>query len=140
MRTLLQHMCTKVTDKAEYRTKVAQAVVTIAQDLPDENYSKMVQWFYLLSKHDRVTILIPLQPCGGWSVVQRCRVSYITRASNWHIVGHPAILVAGKGRGGMFLFLLFLHFHSCSTFVPFLSSPVLSLLSLFSLSLGDDTK
>ena len=28
----------------------------------------------------------------------------------------PAILVAGKGRGGMFLFLLFLHFHSCSSF------------------------
>ena len=30
----------------------------------------------------------------------------------------PAILVAGKGRGGMFLFLLFLHFHSCSSFFP----------------------
>ena len=27
----------------------------------------------------------------------------------------PAILVAGKGRRGMFLFLLFLHFHSCSS-------------------------
>ena len=54
----------------------------------------------------------------------------------------PAILVAGKGRGGndfissvsslsfLFLFLLY----------PPLSSPLLSLLSLFSLSLGDDTK
>ena len=54
----------------------------------------------------------------------------------------PAILVAGKGRGGMFLFLLFLHFHSCSSFFPSLlfSSLLLSLLSLFSLSLGDDTK
>ena len=54
----------------------------------------------------------------------------------------PAILVAGKGRGGMFLFLLFLHFHSCSSFFPslFFSSLQLSLLSLFSLSLGDDTK
>ena len=29
----------------------------------------------------------------------------------------PAILVAGKGRGGMFLFLLFLHFHSCFFFI-----------------------
>ena len=29
----------------------------------------------------------------------------------------PGILVAGKGRG-MFLFLLFLHFHSCSSFFP----------------------
>ena len=32
----------------------------------------------------------------------------------------PATLVAGKGRGGMFLFLLFLHFHSCSPFFPVL--------------------
>ena len=30
----------------------------------------------------------------------------------------PVILVAGKGRGGMFLFLLFLPFHSCSSFFP----------------------
>ena len=55
----------------------------------------------------------------------------------------PAILVVGKGRGGMFLFLLFLHFHSCSSFFPvplFHLTPLLSLLSLFSLSLGDDTK
>ena len=54
----------------------------------------------------------------------------------------PAILVAGKGRGGMFLFLLFLHFQSCSSFFPslFFSSLLLSLLSLSSLSLGDDTK
>ena len=55
----------------------------------------------------------------------------------------PAILVVGKGRGGMFLFLLFLHFHSFLFLFlpcPSLSSPLLSLLSLFSLSLGDDTK
>ena len=54
----------------------------------------------------------------------------------------PAILVAGKGReGNVFissvssLLLMFL-FLSC----PSLSSPLLSLLSLFSLSLGDDIK
>ena len=45
----------------------------------------------------------------------------------------PAILVADKGIGVMFLFLLFLHFHSCSSFFPvplfyllyYLSSPSL---------------
>ena len=53
----------------------------------------------------------------------------------------PAILVVGKGRRGMFLFLLFLHFHSCSSFFPIpLFHLLYSLLSLFSLSLGDDTK
>ena len=53
----------------------------------------------------------------------------------------PAIFVVGKGRGGMFLFLLFLHLHSCSSFflVP-LFHLLYSLFSLFSLSLGDDTK
>ena len=53
----------------------------------------------------------------------------------------PAILAAGKGRGWMFLLLLFLHCQSFS-FLPYpsLSSPLLSLLSPFSLSLGDDTK
>ena len=53
----------------------------------------------------------------------------------------PAILAAGKDRDGMFLFLLFLHCHSFSFLpCPSLSSPLLSLLCLFSLSLGDDTK
>ena len=56
----------------------------------------------------------------------------------------PAILAAGKGRGGMFLFLLFLHFCSFFSFLPAplfnLVYYLLSLLSHFSLSLGDDTK
>ena len=44
-----------------------------------------------------------------------------------------AILVAGKGRGGMFLLLLFLHFHSCSSFFPslfFISSTISSIFFL----------
>ena len=32
----------------------------------------------------------------------------------------PAIFVAGKGSWGMFLFLLFLHFHACYPFLPVL--------------------
>ena len=53
----------------------------------------------------------------------------------------PAILVAGKGREVMFLFLLFLHFHSCSSFFPVpLFHLFCYLICLFSLSLGDDTK
>ena len=41
-----------------------------------------------------------------------------------------AILVAGNGRGGMLLFLLFLHFHSfplSSLSLPFISSTVSSI-------------
>ena len=61
---------------------------------------------------------------GGWS--GGAKVSCTSRhwgvqlilAYSW---ARPAILVAGKGRRGMFLFLLFLHFHSCSSFFPVLS-------------------
>ena len=54
---------------------------------------------------------------GGW-VVRRFRVSYVIgRATDIGLsCARPAILVAGKGRGGMFLFLLFPHFHCCSSF------------------------
>ena len=53
----------------------------------------------------------------------------------------PAILVVGKGRGGMFLFLLFLHFHSCSSFfpVPLFHLPY-SLFYLFSPFLWETTQ
>ena len=55
----------------------------------------------------------------GWSGVAnmscilRHRGIQLILADSW---ARPAILEAGKGRGGMFLFLLFLHFHSCSSF------------------------
>ena len=54
------------------------------------------------------------------SIVHHC-LSFVTRgvqlilADSW---ARPAILVAGKGREVMFLFLLFLHFHSCFSFFP----------------------
>ena len=80
----------------------------------------------------------------GGLVVWRCHVSchrgvQLILAYRW---ARPAILVAGKGREMMFLFLLFLHFHSCSSFFPV---PLFNLFCylfcrFFSLSLGDDTK
>ena len=57
----------------------------------------------------------------GWlgvakvSDILRHRGIQLILASSW---ARPAILVAGKGWGGMFLFLLGLHFHSCSSFFP----------------------
>ena len=52
----------------------------------------------------------------------------------------PAILVVGKGRGGMFLFLLFLHFHSCSSFFPVPLFHLYSLFYLFSPLLWETTQ
>ena len=58
---------------------------------------------------------------SGWScdVKVSCILCHLgVQLKLAYIWARPAILVAGKGRGGMFLFLLFLHFHSCSSFFP----------------------
>ena len=59
----------------------------------------------------------------GKGVVGWCEVSCILRHRGIEVIlayssARPAILVAGKGRGEMFLFFLFLPFHSCSSFYP----------------------
>ena len=74
----------------------------------------------------------------GWS--GGAKVSCILRhwgvqlilAYSW---ARPSILVAGKGKGGIFLFLLFLHFHSC-----FFSVPLFHLFYLFSPFLWEMTQ
>jgi condensin-2 complex subunit D3 len=58
VKTVLQHMCTKVPDKTEYRGKVATSVVKLLQELPNTAYGHMVQWFYKLSKHSKVNNLV----------------------------------------------------------------------------------
>ena len=65
---------------------------------------------------------------GAGRMWQRSRVSYVTLASNWYwltVGARSAILVAGKGRGGVFLFILFLHFLSFSSLsLSFISSTI----------------
>ena len=75
---------------------------------------------------------------GGWSggakvlCIFHHRGVQLILAYSW---ARPAILVVGKGRGEWFL--LFLHFHALSSLsLSFISS--ISLLSLFSLSLGEN--
>ena len=81
---------------------------------------------------------------GGWSggVKVLCILHHwgiqLILAYSW---ARPAILVVGKGRGGMFLFLLFLHFHSCSSFFPVpLFHLLYSLFYLFSPFLWEMTQ
>ena len=110
----------------------------------------LLQWYFHLSIAIADNLLTvdsfdSFYPCRFWGwlgeakmCILRHRGVQLILAYSW---ARPAVLAAGKGRGGMFLFLLFLHFHSFSFLpCPFLSSPLLSLLSLFSLSMGDDTK
>ena len=64
-----------------------------------------------------VILSLPLRWSGGAKVscISRHWGVQLISAYSW---ARPAILVAGKGRGGMFLFLPFLHFHSRSSFFP----------------------
>ena len=97
-----------------------------------ENLSPVKTW---KSKNRKQNIVeSSLSSSWGWSGVAKMSYSLRHRASNWywHSWARPAILVAGKSRGGMFLFFLFLLLSFLFLFLPCpsLSSPLLSLLSL----------
>ena len=73
---------------------------------------------------------------------RRCPVAFVTGAQlilaySW---ARPAVLAAGKDRGGTLLFLLVLHFLSFPSFFPICLFHLLYYLPLFSHSLGEDTK
>ena len=107
-----------------------------------------VSWYfnpYRLSHIQLTLILSRLSlPWLGWSggakvlcILHHQGVQLIL-AYSW---ARPAILVVGKGRGGMFLFLLFLHFYSCSSFFPVpLFHLLYSLFYLFSPFLWETTQ
>ena len=75
-----------------------------------------------ISRVNLVSIIYPkflINPCPADGAKVSCILCHrgvqLILAYSW---ARPAILVAGKGREVMFLFLLFLHFHSCSSFFP----------------------
>ncbi|NXT62832.1 CNDD3 protein, partial [Chaetops frenatus] len=49
LRVLLQHICTKVPDKADYRTYAAQALVTLLDKLPCAEFAEFIRWLYKYS-------------------------------------------------------------------------------------------
>ena len=65
--------------------------------------------------------------CGECVVYLSHQDVQLILAYSW---ARPAILVASKDREGMFLFILFLHFHFCSSFFPV---PLFHLYYLFCL-------
>ena len=82
--------------------------------------------------------IFTIQLCGEGAVYLTSPGIQLILAYN---LAGPAILVAGKGRGGMFLFLLFLHFHSCTSFFLVLLFHFLYyLVYLFSPFLWETTK
>ncbi|KAM8926969.1 condensin-2 complex subunit D3 [Pelodytes ibericus] len=51
---LLQHICVKFTDKAEYRLSAAQATVKLLEMLPDKEYASFIGWLYKYSKNAKI--------------------------------------------------------------------------------------
>ncbi|NWS98845.1 CNDD3 protein, partial [Mionectes macconnelli] len=49
LRTLLQHICVKVPDKADYRTYAAQALVALLNKLPRVEFAEFISWLYKFS-------------------------------------------------------------------------------------------
>ncbi|NXU42188.1 CNDD3 protein, partial [Drymodes brunneopygia] len=49
LRVLLQHICTKVPDKADYRTHAAQALVALLDKLPCAEFAEFIAWLHKYS-------------------------------------------------------------------------------------------
>ncbi|XP_053451769.1 condensin-2 complex subunit D3 isoform X2 [Nycticebus coucang] len=54
LRTLLQHICAKVTDKSEYRTSAAQSLVQLLSKLSCEEYATFIAWLYKYSRSSKI--------------------------------------------------------------------------------------
>lgn len=55
LRILLQHICTKVPDKADYRTYAAQALVNLLNKLPCMEFADFIAWLYKYSLHTKIS-------------------------------------------------------------------------------------
>ncbi|OXB81270.1 UNVERIFIED_CONTAM: hypothetical protein H355_014314 [Colinus virginianus] len=55
LRVLLQHICTKVPDKADYRTYAAQALVNLLNKFPCMEFADFIAWLYKYSLHTKIS-------------------------------------------------------------------------------------
>ncbi|XP_051494287.1 condensin-2 complex subunit D3 isoform X2 [Apus apus] len=53
LRILLQHICTKVPDKVDYRTHAAQALVSLLSKLPGAEFAEFISWLYKYSHNTK---------------------------------------------------------------------------------------
>ncbi|XP_065552963.1 condensin-2 complex subunit D3 isoform X2 [Lathamus discolor] len=54
LRILLQHICIKVPDKADYRTYAAQALVTLLSKFPNVEFADFIAWLYKYSHNTKI--------------------------------------------------------------------------------------
>ncbi|NXE24077.1 CNDD3 protein, partial [Ardeotis kori] len=54
LRILLQHICAKVPDKADYRTYAAQALVNLLNKFPCMEFADFIAWLYKYSRNSKI--------------------------------------------------------------------------------------
>ncbi|NWH65606.1 CNDD3 protein, partial [Geococcyx californianus] len=54
LRILLQHICTKVPDKSDYRTYAAQALVNLLNKVPCTEFADFIAWLYKYSRNTKI--------------------------------------------------------------------------------------
>lgn len=50
---LVQHLCLKVPDKADFRQKTSQSIVQILRHLPIQLYTRLMKWFFKFSHNEK---------------------------------------------------------------------------------------
>lgn len=50
---LVQHLCLRVPDKADFRQKTSQSVVEILRHLPVHQYTRLMKWFFKFSHNEK---------------------------------------------------------------------------------------
>ena len=113
--------------EVSFLTKYSDSIAC-TNNVNDEYLVIILRWLFLFF-YWNMRLRYSLEPswrcafneCRGW--LDGAKVSCIVRHRCMQLIlaynlARPAILVAGKGRGEILIFLLFLHFHSCSSFFP----------------------
>lgn len=76
LRTLIQHVCVKTPDRAEYRGKLSRIVVQLMDVFSDEQYSSMIKWINRFSRNSKVFRLF-VYVCGKvWERRSSCSLLY----------------------------------------------------------------
>ena len=57
VRVLVQQLCARVTDRAEYRTLIAEVIVTVMKQLPSALYARLIEWIYRFGRTSKVCLI-----------------------------------------------------------------------------------
>ncbi|CAI8007037.1 Condensin-2 complex subunit D3, partial [Geodia barretti] len=68
LKGLVQQLCTKTPDRAEYRTKMANTVCKLLSQFPDQFYSQLLEWLSRLARNIKVSAIVCLQ----WRWCRNC--------------------------------------------------------------------